>query len=61
MTREEREKLPPDEQAVFCAAFAASYVAAINSEAYDTRRDAKWHASVDAKGALEAFREYRES
>ena len=57
MTREEREQLPPDEQSVFCAAFAASFVLHINHGSHTERRDAKWGASFDAKSAVEAFRE----
>ncbi len=57
MTPEEREKLPPDEQAVFCAAFAASYVMHVNHDSWDKRNNAKWNASEDAKLAVAAFQE----
>ena len=55
MTREEREQLPPDEQAVFCAAFAASFVLHTHDGSYDAR--AKWRAGSDAEAAVKAFRE----
>lgn len=54
MTPEEREKLPHDEQTVWLAAFAASYVMHTHDGSYDAR--AKWRAGIDAESAVKAFR-----
>lgn len=49
-------ELPRDEQTVWLSAFAASYVAAINSDSYSTRERAATSAAEDAEMATTAYR-----
>jgi hypothetical protein len=57
VTRDDFEKLPADERTVWLAAFAASYVAAINSPSHADRREARPGAVADAHMAVDAYRE----
>jgi hypothetical protein len=50
------DQLPPDERTVWLAAFAASFVAAINSDDHYRRQRAATGAAEDAEMATDAYR-----